>query len=323
MKVYHNLDDIQEFHPNPVITLGNFDGVHLGHQKIFKNLQREAREIHGTDIVITFFPHPLKVLFPEKAPRLITTLEERLRLINVCGNEVVVCVPFTRTFSNWSPERFVQEILVGKFGVKKVLVGEDARFGKDRRGDFEFLSKRSKLHGFSVRKIEPVQVQGLETSSTRIRSCVQKGRLRESEAMLGRLFGITGQVCEGDRRGRSIGFPTANLSTEAELLPPNGVYAVWVTVKGIHRPGVANLGIKPTFSGSRYSIEAHILNFDKDIYGEFIRLDFVDWIREERSFPHVQALRTQIQKDVEQAQQVLRDDLPPPATKKGEANLCP
>jgi len=308
MKVFYGLNDIQESLPNPVITIGNFDGVHLGHQKIFQDLKNEAKKIHGTDIIITFFPHPLKVLFPDKAPHLITTLDERLRLIRACGNEVIVCIPFTRAFSNLSAERFVQEILVEKFGVQEVLVGQDARFGKDREGDIDFLRKSAKRFHFSVREIEPVQVRGMETSSTKIRRCVEKGELRQSAAMLGRLYGITGTVCEGDKRGKSLGFPTANLSTDAELLPPNGVYAVWSTVGDTVMPGVANLGVKPTFSGKQFSIEVHLFDFDENIYGESIRMDFVERIREERTFPNAQALIDEMNKDSQKAKEILQED---------------
>ncbi len=308
MKVFYGLNDIQESLPNPVITIGNFDGVHLGHQKIFQDLKNEAKKIHGTDIIITFFPHPLKVLFPDKAPHLITTLDERLRLIRACGNEVIVCIPFTRAFSNLSAERFVQEILVEKFGVQEVLVGQDARFGKDREGDIDFLRKSAKRFHFSVREIEPVQVRGMETSSTKIRRCVETGELRQSAAMLGRLYGITGTVCEGDKRGKSLGFPTANLSTDAELLPPNGVYAVWSTVGDTVMPGVANLGVKPTFSGKQFSIEVHLFDFDENIYGESIRMDFVERIREERTFPNAQALIDEMNKDSQKAKEILQED---------------
>jgi len=189
-----------------------------------------------------------------------------------------------------------------------VLVGQDARFGKDREGDIDFLRKSAKRFHFSVREIEPVQVRGMETSSTKIRRCVEKGELRQSAAMLGRLYGITGTVCEGDKRGKSLGFPTANLSTDAELLPPNGVYAVWSTVGDTVMPGVANLGVKPTFSGKQFSIEVHLFDFDENIYGESIRMDFVERIREERTFPNAQALIDEMNKDSQKAKEILQED---------------
>lgn len=322
MKLYYDLDDVQASFPNPVITLGNFDGVHLGHQRIFQALKDEAKRIHGTDIIITFFPHPLKVLFPERAPHLITTLDERLRLIQACGNEIIVCIPFTRKFSNLSAERFVREILVQKFGVKEVLVGQDARFGKDREGDVDFLRESGKKFDFSVQEIEPVQIRGMETNSTRIRRCVQEGKFRESASMLGRLYGITGTVCEGDKRGRTLGFPTANLQTDSELLPPDGVYAVWASVGGTLNPGIASLGSKPTFSGKTFCIEVHILDFDKNIYGETVRMDFVERIREERTFPDAQALIGQIHKDAQKAREIL-DEEPSAFLKENKGGIEP
>ena len=310
MRTYFDLADYQEALPHPVISLGNFDGVHLGHQQIFRALQAEARQARGTDIVITFFPHPLRVLHPEKAPNLITTLEERLRLIEACGNTVTVCIPFSRTFAHLSHEEFVREVLVGRFGVRRILVGEDTRFGKDRRGDLAFLRESGKHYGFSVRRIEPVLIQGVETSSTRIRHCVRQGRIREAAAMLGRFYGISGKVREGEKRGRLLGFPTANLSTEAELLPADGVYAVWGTLGNRTAPGVANLGSNPTFPGDRFSVEVHLFDFDEDIYGRTLRVDFVERIREEIKFPSVHALVEQIRDDARRAREILAANPP-------------
>jgi len=321
MKTYFDLDDYREALPHPVLTLGNFDGVHLGHQQIFRALQDEARRIQGTDVVVTFFPHPLKVLCPEKAPRLITTIEERLRLIQACGNAVVVCIPFTRQFAHLNHEEFVRQILVGRFGVKKVLVGADTRFGRDRQGDLAFLRTCGERYGFSVRLVEPVLVQGMETSSTRIRTCVQEGRLREAAAMLGRLYGITGQVTEGSRRGRLLGFPTANILTPAELLPPNGVYAVRAILGDRVIPGVANLGTNPTFSGDRFSLEVHLFDFDEDIYGQPLRTDFLERLRGEIKFPNVQALVHQIGDDALKARELLRAAPPSGLTETGPAPL--
>ena len=309
-KVYFDLNELKGDLPNPVITLGNFDGVHLGHQRIFEELRSEALACNGTPMVITFSPHPLKVLSPEKSPLLITTLEERIDRLQSCGNEVILCIPFTKKFASWSAERFIREVLVDKIGVKKILVGEDFRFGKDREGNVDFLRKAGAEYGFSIRKIDPVQIHGCGASSTRIRKCIKNGQLRESAAMLGRLYGVTGTVVHGDGRGKTIGFPTANIETTSELLPPNGVYAVWVSVAGTVKPGVANLGIKPTFAGKQFSFEVFIFDFDMDIYGKSMRTDFVEGIREERSFPNIQALVEQIQLDAEKAREILQEESP-------------
>ena len=307
MQTHFDPGSLTASYPNPVITLGNFDGVHLGHQEIFRRLCREASENQGTSVVVTFYPHPLKVLCPERAPLLITTLSERIERVEACGIDVLLSVPFTRAFSQWTPNRFIREILVDKLGAAKILVGEDFRFGQDRKGNLDSLRRAGKKYGFSVRRIQPVKVYGREASSTRVRYSVQKGMIREATAVLGRPFCFAGVVEEGDRRGRELGFPTANLHTEAELLPPHGVYAVWVTMGDRTLPGVANLGTKPTFSGSRFAVEVHLFDFSEDIYGEPMAVHFVEWIREERTFPNADVLVQQMNVDVRKAQQVLRE----------------
>jgi riboflavin kinase/FMN adenylyltransferase len=310
MKAYYRLEDYDESLPYPVVTMGNFDGIHRGHQRIFRSLREEALANQGTAVVITFFPHPLKILRPDRAPLLITSLQDRVALIERCGIDRVICLPFTQELANWDAERFVQDILVRKIGTKEVLVGEDFRFGKNRRGDLAYLQEQGKACGFKVLKIGPVRLDGMEVSSTRIRQCIQKGRVRESADMLGRPYAICGTVVAGDKRGRTLGFPTANLSTDAELLPPNGVYAVRVILGDDRWNGVASLGVKPTFSGSQYSIEAHIFDFDRDIYGRSVRVEFVEWIREQTSFPSAQALAAQIDRDAQEARRILEQGSP-------------
>jgi riboflavin kinase/FMN adenylyltransferase len=318
MKVYYDLDEYSESLPYPVVTLGNFDGIHLGHQEIFRILRQEAEVNQGTALVITFFPHPLKVLHPDRAPRLITNIQDRVELMECFGIDRVLCLPFNREFAEWDAERFVLEILVRKLGIKKVLVGEDFRFGKNREGGINFLKKKGGPFGYTVRKIEPVRVDGMEISSTRIRQSIQEGLIRESTAMLGRPYNISGMVVTGDKRGRTLGYPTANLVTEAELIPPNGVYAVRVVLGEETKPGVASLGIKPTFSGKQYSIEAHIFDFDQDIYGKSMRMEFVERIREERSFPDPRALVEQIDRDAQQARKILEQGPPEACSRPDE-----
>jgi len=307
MNVFFDLVTFQERVPNPIVTLGNFDGVHLGHQEIFRVLRAEADVCGGTTVVVTFQPHPLKVLCPERAPRLITDLEEKIELIRACGIDLLLCIPFTRTFANWEPDRFVEEILAGKLAARRILVGEDFRYGRDRKGDLETLRSAGKRYGFTVRYIPPVRITGREASSTRVRYCIQKGLIRESTAMLGRFYHISGVVEHGEHRGRELGFPTANLRTDAELLPPNGVYAVWATLDARHLPGVASLGTKPTFAGRRFCIEAHLFGFRENIYDAPLQLSFVEWIREERTFSDVPGLVSQIRHDASQARKILAD----------------
>jgi len=307
MKVYHDLNEYHAPIHRPVVTLGNFDGVHLGHRKIFELLKEEARECGATAMVITFYPHPLKIINPQKAPPLIASLDERLQLIKSCGIDFIACIPFTETFAGWSPERFVQEILVDELDVTRVLVGEDFRFGKGRKAGLNFLRKSGESHGFHVHRIEPVQIHDQEISSTRIRQAILKGHVRKAATMLDRPYNITGTVVHGEHVGRTLGFPTANIETQAELIPANGVYAVNALCEGENLSGVANLGVKPTFSGKKFTIEINIFNFDKDIYGKSLQVDFIERIRDERPFPNVQTLIQQIQKDCDQARKILQD----------------
>ena len=310
MNIFYDLNECPEGLANTVATLGNFDGVHRGHQRIFKALLQEASKCGGCTMVITFFPHPLKVLAPDRAPRAITTLEERLRLLQTSGVEYVLCLPFTLELASLTPEEFVQGILVKKLGVKKALVGEDFRFGRDRQGDLALLRRLGRRLGFGVRMIRPLRFRGQQVSSTRVRELIQAGRIQESSDLLGRYYGIMGAVVRGDGRGKTLGFPTANLQTDAELIPPQGVYAVLASLAGDVIPGVANLGTKPTFPGKPFSIEVHLFDFHRDIYGQSLRMDFVARIRDERKFQDVDGLIRQMHLDLRDAREILRQASP-------------
>lgn len=301
MKVIHDLSEYPSSLRNTVATLGNFDGVHRGHQKIFQALLEEAASCSAQPLVVTFFPHPLKILAPARAPRAITTLEERLRLVEACGVPLVLCLPFTPELARVAPEDFVRDTLVAALGVRKILVGEDFRFGRDREGDIRLLRDMGKEFGFAVRRIRPLRVGGEQVSSTRIRQLIQEGRVRESARLLGRYYGFTGTVVRGDGRGRTLGVPTANLQTDSELFPPKGVYAVLAQLGDRTLPGVANLGTKPTFSGHSFAIEVHLFDFEDDLYGQSLRIDFVDRLREERRFESVQGLVEQMTHDLREA----------------------
>ncbi|MEW6441510.1 MAG: bifunctional riboflavin kinase/FAD synthetase [bacterium] len=313
MHVFHDLNEFPADVHGTVATLGNFDGVHLGHRKIFRALREEAAALGGNALVVTFFPHPLKVLAPERAPRCLVPLEERIRLIQACGIPFILCLPFTRELADLSPRQFVEEVLVARLGIKKVLVGQDFRFGKGRQGDIALLREMGRTLGFSLRVIQPLQYRGQQVSSTRVRQLIEQGRVRESADLLGRHYGIAGTVIRGDGRGRTLGFPTANIETPAELLPPQGVYAVLASLEGEPIPGVANLGTKPTFPGKPFSIEAYLFDFDQDIYGKRLRMDFVERIREERKFPSVDALVRQMEIDVRAARELLKEEASKPS----------
>lgn len=289
----------------PVLALGNFDGLHRGHVKIIERVRRGAAERGGTPIVLTFDPHPPRVVRPDKAPPLLMTRAQKLEALDRAGIRGVAVVRFTPELSRWTPEEFVRAVLVDWLRVAEVWVGADFLFGRDRSGNFSLLRTLGAQHGFRVEKIDPVRYKDFVVSSTRVRRLVADGRVDEAGALLGRHYAIDGVVVHGAGRGRGLGFPTANLVTENELLPPNGVYATSITIGGVVHPGVTNIGVRPTFGDAGApTIEAHVFGLDRDVYGQTLRLSFVQRLREERAFPDVDALREQIDADVRRARRL-------------------
>ena len=291
--------------PAPVMTIGNFDGVHLGHQAIFRTVWQHARDIGGTSIVLTFDPHPLKVLAPEHCPLLITPTAKKLSLIQQCRLDVMVCLPFTQELANMTPVAFVEDVLVGIIGIRDIYVGYNFAFGKGRQGTIALLQELGSRHGFGVHIIEPIAVEGHVVSSSIIRQSVQDGRVHEAARLLGRLYSITGTVVEGYQKGRELGFPTANVRSTDELIPGRGVYAVVVDWREQPYEGVANIGFNPTFGRTQLSLEIHLFNFSHQLYGEAVEVYFVQKIRDERAFPSVADLVEQIGRDVEAAHVLL------------------
>ncbi|MGH7961657.1 MAG: bifunctional riboflavin kinase/FAD synthetase [Candidatus Binatia bacterium] len=291
--------------PHPVVSLGNFDGVHLGHQAILKRLVQEAQARQGTALVLTFHPHPLAVLRPDHSPALILSLREKLSLLAELGVQGVILQRFTTSFSLLTPEEFVRRYLVEAIGAEKIIVGHNVSFGHKRAGRAETLEQLGPVYGFAVEKVGPVQVDGREVSSTEVRTLLSQGEMRKVKSLLGRLYTVSGWVEKGFQRGRGLGFPTANLRPRADLLLPNGVYAVIVQVGGQQVAGVANVGVNPTFGGKRKTIEAHLFDFSADLYGQRLRIGFVEHLREERKFPSVQDLVQQIQEDATRARALL------------------
>ena len=288
--------------PYPVLAIGNFDGLHRGHLKIVERIRRGATERGGTSVVMTFEPHPPRVLRPDKAPPLLMTPEQKRNALARAGVQGLAVVRFTEELSQWEPEAFVRRVLVDWLRVAEVWVGADFLFGRNRSGNFTLLKTLGLQFGFRAEKIDPIRYKDFVVSSTRIRRLVSEGRVEEAGALLGRHFAIDGRVVEGARRGREIGFPTANLATENELLPPNGVYATFSAVDGIVRPSVTNVGVRPTFDGPpTTSVETHVLSFSGDLYGQRLELAFVQRLRDERRFPDIDALREQIAADVRRA----------------------
>ena len=305
MRIIRDLQELSAPLPGAVVTIGNFDGVHLGHREIFRRVVALARESKGTSVVFTFVPHPLKVLSPERAPRLINTYAEKERLIEASCIDVLISQPFTVETSSISASRFVEEILVGRIGVRHLIVGYDYAFGRGREGNVDFLRDKGKEYGFAVHVLSPVAHEGEIYSSTRIRQLLAAGDVVGVVPLLGRHFTLEGTVIHGANRGSGLGFPTANLDTDKELLPRPGVYAVKVKRGESVLDGVVNIGYNPTFCAERLSLEVHILDFAGDVYGETLRLYFVGRLRDEKRFPSPQALVEAIGEDVRQARQLL------------------
>jgi riboflavin kinase/FMN adenylyltransferase len=293
----------------PALALGNFDGLHRGHIKIIERLKRVAGERGVAAIVMTFDPHPPRVVRPDKAPPLLMTPAQKIEALSRAGVHGLAIVRFTHELSRWEPEQFVRDVLVEWLRVSEVWVGANFLFGRDRTGTFTLLRSLGARYGFRAEKIDPVRYKDFVVSSTRVRRLVGEGRVDEAGALLGHHYAIDGSVVAGDQRGRQIGFPTANLCTENELIPPHGVYATTAVVDGRAYASVTNIGVRPTFGGGgTTTIEAHLLNFDRDLYGRQLRLSFVQRLRDERAFENVDALRAQIASDRARAA-ALFDDL--------------
>ncbi len=305
MDVITDLSTFPKFLPAPVLTIGNFDGVHLGHRAIFRTLCQRARQIGGTSIILTFDPHPLKILAPERCPLLITPTPKKLALMQACNLDLVVCLPFNRQLANLTPVAFVEEILLGTIGMQEIYVGYDFAFGKGRSGTIALLQELGSRAGFRVHIIEPIAVEERVVSSSSIREWILQGDVDEAALLLGRLYSIAGTVVEGYRKGRELGFPTANVRSTYEVIPGRGVYAVMADWHGRRYEGVANIGFNPTFGRTELSIEIHLFDFAEQLYGETVEVSFVQKIRDERAFASVEELVKQIRHDVETAHALL------------------
>jgi riboflavin kinase/FMN adenylyltransferase len=289
----------------PVIALGNFDGLHRGHMKIIDRVRRRAGERAGTPAAMTLDPHPPRVLRPDKAPSLLMTTEQRIEALGRAGMQGIAVVKFSRELSLWDPETFVRSVLVEWLHVAEVWVGANFLFGHERAGTFSVLRSLGARYGFRAEKIDPVRYKDFVVSSTRIRRLLQEGRVDEAGALLGHHYFIDGVVARGAGRGRGLGFATANLQTENDLLPPAGVYATTLSVDGLVLPSITNIGLRPTFGDvDHLVVETHVFDFDRDLYGQTLRLSFVQRLRDERTFPDVDALRAQIEADSRSARRL-------------------
>lgn len=306
MQVIKELKKID--YPNPVITIGNFDGVHIGHQKIFDFVKKKAKQISGTSVVITFNPHPIKVLYKEHPLKLITTNEDKIKLIEKCGIDITISIPFTHEFAQIEAEDFVKNILIEKFNAKWIVVGYDYRFGKGRKGDKELLKKLGKTYGFKVTVLKAYKKRGKILSSTAVRNALFEGNIKEANQFLGRAYHVDGEVIKGMGRGSSVlGYPTANFVPKQEIIPKQGVYAVKVTIPSLKTfNGVANIGKNPTFGNISMSYEVHILDFKGNLLGKTIRIHFIERIRDEKKFGSPQELKENIAHDIEIARKIFK-----------------
>ncbi|MBD1397599.1 bifunctional riboflavin kinase/FAD synthetase [Pontibacter sp. JH31] len=292
----------------PVVTSGTFDGVHVGHQKILQRVKERARQSNGQSVVITYWPHPRLVLFPEDNDlKLLSTIEERIEQLRSFGIDYLLIIPFTKDFSRLSSRSFIADVLVKALHTKVLVIGYDHRFGKNREGSFEHLKARSAHYGFEVEEIPRQDVDDIGVSSTKIRRAIESGDIPTANRYLGHTYSLTSTVVEGNKLGRTIGYPTANLALPAphKLIPANGVYAVWVKLENERLPGMMNIGTRPTVSGSHLTLEVHILNFDRDIYGHTLTVEFVEMLRQEKKFEGLEYLKAQLAKDREATQLAL------------------
>ncbi len=306
MEIIRGLEALNKSYPNTVLTIGNFDGVHLGHQKIIFEVLKRSEEIKGTSMAVTFEPHPMKVLAPEREIRILTTLEEKAKLIEEMGVNVLLCINFNKEFANLLTDDFIEDVLVKKINAKEIIVGTNYAFGKNKKGTVELLKRRGKKYGFRVKAVSNVRVYGNIVSSSSIRSLLLKGAVYDTSTFLGRAYSIEGSVIKGKGRGKSLlNIPTANITTPLEIAPKEGVYAIRVGFNNCIYEGVANIGKNPTFGNIDVSYEVHLFNFSGDLLGEDIRIFFIDRLRGEQLFPDILSLEKQIRNDIERAREIL------------------
>jgi len=299
MRVYNNIDEFTAVN-NAVVTIGTFDGVHLGHRKIISGIKELAESTGGETVILTFFPHPRMILHPEdESLKLITTIAEKAELMERIGVDHLIITPFSRDFSNQSAESYIRDVLVNKIGTKKIVIGYDHRFGKDRQGGFEDLQRLSPVYGFDVVEIPEQDINEVAISSTRIRNALLSGDIHLANAFLGYPFFITGKVVRGDQIGRQLGYPTANIVVEEKykLIPCDGIFAVTVIIADQKYKGMAYIGSRPTVNGLTRNIEVNIFDFNEEIYNQTIRMEFHHYIRGDVKFSSLDELKVQLAQD--------------------------
>jgi riboflavin kinase / FMN adenylyltransferase len=309
MKIYHGIDDFAKL-GNAVVTSGTFDGVHVGHQKIFSRLQEVAKRSGGETVVLTYWPHPRLVLHPEDVTlKLLNTFEEKAALLKEQGIQHLIRIPFTKEFSQLTSEEFIQKILVETIGTKKLVIGYDHHFGKNREGSFEQLKINAPKYGFEVEEIPRQEVDHVAVSSTKIRHSLEQGDVQAANHLLARPYSLTGRVIAGDKIGTLLGYPTANIDvdTRYKLIPMNGIYAVTVAYEHLIFGGMLYIGYRPTINGTKLNVEVNIFDFHKDIYGESLTVYFHKLVRHDAKFPDLEQLKKQLKLDQQEASEVLKN----------------
>jgi riboflavin kinase / FMN adenylyltransferase len=312
MDIYNQVNGIGDKYQKVVVALGNFDGLHQGHRKLISELVQYAKEIGGTPGILTFYPHPLEVLRPEQKPPLLMGRDDKIALLKEMGVKIIIYLPFNKEFSELSPDEFVEKIVVNQLKAKGVFVGYNYNFGHHGQGNPELLQLLGDKLKFHVRVIPQVCIEGQPVSSTRVRNLLLEGKVEEAAKLLGYLPNLLGEVVHGEKRGRTIGFPTANIEAgENILIPANGVYAVKIYIDKDEYQGICNIGHKPTFHQEfKKTIEVNIFDFDQDIYNKQVRVEFIDFIRHEMKFNGIDYLISQINKDIEGAHVILKNENP-------------
>lgn len=312
MELIRGLHNLREQHRGCVLTIGNFDGVHLGHQAVLGRLAEKAAELELPSVVMIFEPQPQEFFAPGEAPARLNRLREKLMSLTRYAVDRVICISFDKPFSEMSAGQFI-DLLVKQLGVRYLVVGDDFRFGYQRQGDFAMLQQAGGKHGFEVVNMHTFSVEHGRVSSTRLRECLQQGDLLQAEKLLGRPYRICGRIAHGDKRGRQLGFPTANVHLHRISVPLQGVFAVEVFgLEGEPLAGVANIGTRPTVNGSHSILEIHLLDFSRQIYGQYLQVDFLHKIRQEQRFTSLEALVTQINRDVATAKTFFSNHYQPP-----------
>ncbi|MGA1875668.1 MAG: bifunctional riboflavin kinase/FAD synthetase [bacterium] len=308
MKIIRGLKHLYPDTQNAIVTLGNFDGIHLGHQKILRLITGRARELRVKSMVFTFEPHPLKILAPDRCPPLLTTFHEKMKLFQDSQVDIALCAHFTKEFASQHPEDFVRNILWEQLRAKEVFVGYNYAFGHGKKGGTALLEEISRQYPFRIKVVDEVRIAGEKVSSTAIRNYIQQGDLEKASLFLGRPYTLSGTVVHGSGRGKSLGYPTANIYAGSKLIPKFGVYLVRIHIQGRIYNGLANIGQKPTFGGSPPGVEVYIFDFQSDLYQQRLEIELMRRIRDEILFPDKGCLTRQIKSDVSEAQRIFEHE---------------